>query len=377
MNKLSLYAAGILMGTALVACDDYKEPNPPAQSNPQYSTLQVSDITEATIVGNDVYDLKTMYDEEKNLDIAPVTCAKLAPGYTFGGLGYVSTDDFETSYLVTMYSTKSEDADMWTLYVLPNELNSVYRENITLMNDNATLKFRFNITTVYETEQGNQVAVIGGPNAYYGPYNITIMPIPEEKIVFDYLYTPGQYNNWSQADSQRLYTFAGDLHYVEYKGFAVLESIYKYTSSLDWNVGINFGAGEEEGTLSTDDDADNLTVGQTGLYYNFVNVDELTYSTYYVTTIGLIGDATPGGWNDSTPLMSEDYLIWTGDVYLVPGGYKFRCNDEWVVDLGGSPNELEFGTNGAGNIEFDGEEGTYTVTLNLTTLPYTCTLVKK
>lgn len=374
MNKITLYTAGLLLGASLVACDDYKEPNPPAQSNTESSVLQASDVTVNKVVGDATYNLHDLYDAEQVINIATVACDKLAEGYTFAGNGYISVDNFETSFLVPMLSEKNEELNVWTLDIEPLQLNNVYRENITRMNDDAKLQFRFNLTTVYSNEQGNQVAIVGGPNNFYGPYDIIIAPIPEEKVVFDYLYTPGEANGWNQSESQLLYTLNGDLHYVEYKGFAVLENGYKYTSAADWN-GINFGAGEEEGTLSTDGEAGNLTVAEKGLYYNFVDVDQLTYSTYLVNTIGLIGDFND--WSESEPLYSTDYLIWTGDVYLGAGGFKFRCNDEWVVDLGGSLDHLEFGTNGGGNISFDGEDGIYTVTLDLSKLPYTATIEKK
>lgn len=377
MKQISLYAIGLLLGSSLIACDDYKEPNPPAQSNSPSSILQTSDITETKVVGDAVYDLHAMYAAEEVINIATIACDKLAEGYTFDGEGFISVDNFETSFPVPLYSQKSEDADVWTLYVEPLTLSNIYRENISRLNGEVAVQLRFNLTTVYQIEQGEQVAYVGGPGHYYGPYTLNINPIPEEKVYFDYLYTPGQYNSWNQAASQMLYTLVnGDLAYVEYKGFAVFSDSYKYTSQADWD-GLNFGAGEEAGTLSTDPEAGNITVASEGLYYSQVHVDNLTYSNYLVNTIGVIGDATPGGWDTSTALTSDNYLIWSGEVYLVPGTYKFRCNDEWEVDLGGTPDHLEFGTNGGGNIEFSGTEGTYIVTLDLSKLPYTCTVVAK
>ena len=43
-------------------------------------------------------------------------------------------------------------------------------------------------------------------------------------------------------------------------------------------------------------------------------------------------------------------------------------------NLGGDVNNLTFG---GGDLNFEGEEGDYTVTLDLSKYPYSCTVVKK
>lgn len=374
MKKLSLYTISVLLGASMIACDDYKEPNPPAQSNKPIPVLQASDVTETPVITGQTYDLQDLYNNGQIVGIATVSCKELAEGYTFGGYGYISVDDFENYAEVPMYSEKSADANVWTLYVQPKDLNDVYRNNISIRdNDPVTLQFHFQLTTIYSIEQGDQVALVGGADNYYGPYDITILPFEFTVASFQYLYTPGDANGWSFDKCQRLFTDLdnNDEAYVIYKGLAKFENQYKYVSTDNWDYGLNFGAGEEEGTLSTDSAAGNILVDETGLYYSVVNVNELTYTNDYIETVGIVGSATEGQWDVSTPLTTEDYLIWEGEVHLVPGEYKFRCNNAWDVNLGGTSENLEF--NGA-NLVFDGEEGTYVVTLDLTTLPYTCTV---
>ena len=92
-----------------------------------------------------------------------------------------------------------------------------------------------------------------------------------------------------------------------------------------------------------------------------------------INTIGVIGDATPNGWDASTPLTTTDNLIWTGTIAFKGGEFKFRANDGWDINLGGAISDL---TQGGDNIASPGE-GNYEVTLDLITLPYSCTLVKK
>lgn len=186
------------------------------------------------------------------------------------------------------------------------------------------------------------------------------------------LYTPGGANGWNQAASDLLYTS----NYVDYEGFIHASGEFKFTSAPDWDH-TNYGYASD-GKLSTDGGAGNIPVAADGLYYAKANISALTYSlSPVITTIGVIGDATENGWDASTPLTpSEDFLTWTGTITLKDGSFKFRANDSWdVVNLGG---ELEFlGTAGdAPNIASPGE-GTYDITLNLGSYPYTATLTKK
>lgn len=181
------------------------------------------------------------------------------------------------------------------------------------------------------------------------------------------LYCIGNSCGWSFDNAQRLFTS----DYVVYTGYAYLNGEFKFTSAADWSH-TNYGNSGTEGVLSTDGGAGNLSAAQ-GLYWCNVNIEELKYSVTPVTTIGLIGNATPQGWDASTPLTSDDYLIWKATVTLGDGEFKFRANDAWDINLGGSLDDLV--QNGS-NIQSPGT-GTYEVTLDLSKLPYSATFVKK
>ena len=186
----------------------------------------------------------------------------------------------------------------------------------------------------------------------------------------DYLYTPGQSNGWSQTASQLLYTD----NYADYYGYAYLDAGgFKFTNAPDW-AHINYGMGDADGTMSTDGGANNICPPSTGLYWCSVNTASLTYSLYEVSSIGVIGDATPGGWDVSSPLTATDAkkLVWEGDVTLKTGTMKFRANDAWDANLGGSLDDLR--QNGS---DISVKEGTYRVVLDLSSLPYKATLTAK
>ena len=234
--------------------------------------------------------------------------------------------------------------------------------------------------TAPDTLSGDLIAggadgVINTPGTYTLKVNMLDLNYSFSSVTivvdFDYLYTPGSSNSWNQSASQRLFT--NDRN--EFKGFAYLDGEFKFTSASNWD-GYNFGAGPEAGQLSTDGSAGNLNVAKAGLYFCDVWMNSLTYSTVMIETIGLVGPATSAEWDASAaePLTSNDYLIWSGDINLKPGEWKFCCNYGWDVNLGGPADNLDF--NGA-NLVFDGEAGVYTVTLDLSKLPYSCSVIKK
>ena len=53
-------------------------------------------------------------------------------------------------------------------------------------------------------------------------------------------------------------------------------------------------------------------------------------------TVGIIGDATPNGWDASTPMVQDpvDTNVWTLEVELFAGEAKFRADDSWDVNWG-------------------------------------------
>ena len=181
------------------------------------------------------------------------------------------------------------------------------------------------------------------------------------------LWTPGNSNGWNHASAQMLFTN----DFENYMGFAHLDGEFKFTNAADWNH-TNYGFAEE-GKISTD--GGNINAGGNGLYWCQVNTTELTYSLYLAETLGVIGDATPGAWDNSTALTpSADFLVWTGDVEFKAGGeWKLRANNAWDVNLGGDMNNL---SKDGSNIATPGE-GVYTVTLDLSKLPYTVSVAKK
>lgn len=478
MKKYSIFGLLAVMSLGFAACDNYEEPNPAPQTNPQTSVLQTSDVTVASKVVAQAYNLKALNDENSTLLVSDITVPNMPEGYTFKAVAQVSADGFASSYECPMVVEQVDSSDVYNVSVAPDELQGVYFENISHNPAEAKVAVRYALYTV----SGKQEARVGGPDTFYGPFELSIVPFPASKVIEDayylvgtasdgtvakavkfqhsdvnpyddpvfsakfdvtpdwqwqiipqstfaagtldgntvygvvtglenelegdllavadggvpgvltesypylltinmdqltysfslaieQLYTPGNSNGWSQTASQILTT----TDYVTYTGYAYLNGEYKFSTAPNWD-GTNFGSTGVEGELTNDGGAGNLNAAAAGLYWLSVNISNLTYSAVLCNTYGMIGDATPNGWDASTALTpSADFLTWTATVTLKDGEFKFRANDAWDVNLGGAMNNLV--PNGD-NIKSPGA-GTYEVTLDFTQVPYTCKLVKK
>ncbi len=359
MKKIALYGLAAMFALSLASCDNYKEPNPAPQTNPQESIFKASDVEVSGDLTTGVYDLTQLQADGASITVATVKAvAALPAGYTLAGNVEISADDFATAFPVASIAEKVADEEAYNIVISPADLEKAYFDNISTSPDEKEIKVRLLAKTVI----GKQEAIIGGPTNYSGPYSMTILP----EMRRAYLYTPGNSNGWNQEASQPLSCYDA----IHFSGYAVLDGEFKFTTQTNWD-GTNYGAGEEPGTLSTE--GGNLSVTPGGLYWCTADLDKLTYTTYYISTIGVVGDATPNGWAASTALTTEDNLVWKGDITFGAGEFKFRANDDWAVNLGGKLNDL---SQGGDNIPSPGE-GTYEVTLNLGKIPYSCTLVKK
>ena len=141
-----------------------------------------------------------------------------------------------------------------------------------------------------------------------------------------------------------------------------------------------FGAGTTTGTLLQTGDAGNITVTEDAFYRVRMDAEALTYDLLKVTW-GIVGDATPGGWDNSTNMTFEGgkgTYIWKITANLSEGSMKFRYNNEWSIggfpsNLGGSPSNLEWD---GGNIAIE-SAGTYDIELNLSPSGYTAKIEKQ
>lgn len=184
----------------------------------------------------------------------------------------------------------------------------------------------------------------------------------------DYLYTPGANGNWD-FNGMKLRTS----DYLNYEGFvAITNGSFKMTDSPDWGHG-NYGYGGKEGKLVSGGDSKDIPVSPAGLYYVTANIPNLTYSATLITSVGLVGDATTAEWTPANAIeltLDLNTKTATATTTLKTGSVKFIFNKDWAINLGGDVNNLvQSGEN------LSVLAGTYKITLDLSTLPYTATFV--
>ena len=181
------------------------------------------------------------------------------------------------------------------------------------------------------------------------------------------LWVPGGYaaasgypKDWDPATSPQLSASGfGKVDFEGYINFNDANAEYKFTSFPEWKG--EFGAGAAAGTL--DPKGANFKIPTAGYYQIVVDTEKLTYKAT-ATVWGIIGDGTPGGWDNSTAMTyNKTTKVWTLTANLTQKEMKFRANNAWDINYGdkGADGILELNSD---NIKVP-SAGNYTITLDL------------
>ena len=161
----------------------------------------------------------------------------------------------------------------------------------------------------------------------------------------------------------------------KYTGFVNLDATKPFTLK-DPDANITYGS---NGTaLAVNGTA--FSVAANGWYQLIADTKALTY-TNKAYMIGLIGDATPNGWNSPDSKMDYDSKsgTWVITITLIDGTVKFRMNDAWDqgINLGiGTGYSIDNLYNSSSSANIPVTAGNYTVRLYINTTPYKCTFTK-
>ncbi len=204
----------------------------------------------------------------------------------------------------------------------------------------------------------------------------TLAPkLKSAKADYPVIYVPGGYQSaagysegdWAPDVAPTLASVNADGNYEGYVYFADAGE-FKFTAGPNWDL--NWGGAD--GVLAAN--GANLSVTEAGYYKMNVNTDDLTYSIMK-THWGIIGSATPGGWDNDTDMEFDvASKTWVAEIDLGPGEIKFRANDDWGLNYGddGADGILE---GGAANIAI-AEGGSYKITMKLESPDYTYSVEK-
>ncbi|MDO9255793.1 MAG: hypothetical protein Q7U54_09805 [Bacteroidales bacterium] len=228
--------------------------------------------------------------------------------------------------------------------------------NLTDLTKNTTYHVRAYATNSAGTSYGADIS-------FLTLADILIWHVPGDYLVASY--PGGTYKNWDPANSPILINSPDVPNILE--GFVYMANAsnkWKCTSLADW-TGTNYGPGATAGTFSTDNNAGDIIAAGPAYYQIKADPAALTY-TIVATTWGVIGDATDGGWDNSTPLtFSPATQTWSGPAHLKAGAaFKFRANNAWAINYGSVAHDGKLDTKDNNNIPVTFESD-YIITLDL------------
>jgi hypothetical protein len=262
-------------------------------------------------------------------------------------------------------------------YVLGNKLkNSFTGGDINQVAVAAGLKFgvKGGMEARVKSTLSESVAPI-----YSNVLNFTVTPY-QVVIIYPSLWVPGSYQGWNPATAPKISSILSNGIYEGYVNFVGSNIQFKLTSHPDWNNSAYGWAGSTvmgnnvTGKMNTT--GGNLFVPMQGYYRLQANtlVNEWAATQ---TTWTIIGDApiASNNWTNDVPLTFDPVTNkWSAVVVCKAGGFKFRANADWGLNLGD--------TGGDQILEYNGDNlsipavGTYTITLDLQPGNYTYSILQ-
>lgn len=222
---------------------------------------------------------------------------------------------------------------------------------------------------VFEKESGEYKVIL---NVNCHPYTVQILStsFPTE----EYIYVPGNHQGWAPEKAPALKTAAFD---GVYTGFCYLDGDFKFTKERAWSGEYNSSHFSlYDGGVAASTNGSNLNMSTPGFYQIVADVMNASLTTKEVAW-GIIGPAQAGEWATDTDMTyNKEEECWEATIDLVAGEFKFRANDDWGVNVGGSLDDL---VQDGGNI-ICAEAGTYELKLYLNRSKSDkmyCTMTKK
>lgn len=282
----------------------------------------------------------------------------------------------ETTFKWTLAGDFGQKAPItYTLYVqvpdtLPFALGSTSGDSLSFSYENLNNSLnkagaKPNETTAVQFFVEASVSVAYGVSS--DPITVSVTPF---EVSATYVYAVGAFNGWAREGGYRMASALDNGIYITYINFPAAASPFLImpdnTSSWDHKWGSDDGA-----TLIKDGGADIQSPGA-GWYKITADLINLTIA-FEPYSWGIIGDATAGGW-DADQDMAWNFATdnWESTLALSAGAMKFRLNDTWDVNYGGS-GLTGTGVAGGDNISIS-EAGTYFITFNSDTQAYSIVL---
>ncbi|WP_438424343.1 SusF/SusE family outer membrane protein [Aquimarina macrocephali] len=359
MKKISILLFACIAALCFNACVEDEEPTFVIQESQTEGPLIVTANSTVGLV-KDLADQRafTLVWEDAGYNInTPIT-------YTIeAGLGGTN---FETTLDPAVIATTSDRFYNWTI----GELNNL-AIGLGIEPDNEG---------AIDLRVISSIGTNGGSSIKSNATSLTVTPyatvLPQKDLFLVGSATaPGWENNNNNPplvrdpSNQNVFKFTGRFLGGGDIAFKFLEVLGEWQPQ--W--GLSGGSLASSATLGSDPDT--FSVAAEGYYTLDVNIQDLTYTVnafdasgatdYTAQGIGIIGDSTPGGWDNDTDLTQsafDPHLWYINGIVLTNGEGKFRANNAWDVNWGADTAITGYGTAGGPNIPV--AAGTYNVWFN-------------
>ena len=361
MKKAAFFSI-LALCLGFTACDNYEEPNPPAQSNPQEAIFQADGVTFTPQTGT--LNLGTINEEGGSAQVATVSLTDFPENYTLKLVMDVAPDNkFEK-----VQSLDTEINEEGVVTVNPDVFQGAINEVIT--KDPAALKVytRFAAYAV----NGKTEVRIGDPTTYYCAEELSVVPIAPSNLIEEGYYfmysTDGK--TWTKENSIELVQAAQGSPYdiptfsftYDFPVDMVADGLYWQIISLSQYQGFSSnsagfvpGADNQDGHDGDLVAESNVNGDNSGLFFMdgmvlfTINMEERTFN--YIQAIESFytpGDAN--GWSfPYASLYTDDYINYKGLVSL-SGSFKFSPDAGW--------NGRDFGQSNS-SFSYKEEDGIY------------------
>ncbi|MDT8401660.1 MAG: SusE domain-containing protein [Bacteroidales bacterium] len=276
------------------------------------------------------------------------------PGFTASANYFLEACPAGTGFSqVTQVWSGVDDSE---IKITVGNLNGALKKNFPT-DQVSTIDFRLRAVLVVD-------AGTGSPGTSTSPFEYASAPVTADVTV----YGLPRLDLVNSGKIQKVESALGD---GNYSGIVKMSVASPFTLS-DPDSGTQYGGAA--GVLSVDGPA--IVPPADGYHILDVSVPDMTYE-FEAMMIGLVGSATPNAWDSPDQKMEYDQNAgtWSITLELIVGEYKFRLNDGWAWNLGGTPDNL---FHDGPNLAIS-EAGNYTITLTITDFEgelATCTIVK-
>lgn len=176
------------------------------------------------------------------------------------------------------------------------------------------------------------------------------------------LYLLGNFNDFQGSDYR--FTLTADNTWELPEIQLGQGDIYRFAEMPDFN-GKNFGDADGDGVAELFGPNIPFPADLQNAFYKIEFNDKTlsyTYTFLRFPSIGIIGSATPGGWDTDTNMEDQGDGTFELKIELIDGEAKFRANDSWDVNWGGADFPEGIGEQNGPNIPVTA--GKYIVTFN-------------